>query len=96
MQRAVLLLLALTGPCSLLGCAAQAFPELPPAPVVLSLPDCPAPAVPTLPALDEALPLDGPLNTARLMERDDRFRAYLNALRATLTCYQQKREPNAH
>lgn len=57
---------------------------------VFNVPDCPAPSVPALPLLDAAEPLESPDNMARLMERDDMMRAYIDGLLATLSCWQAK------
>lgn len=86
----------------LLRCAAAAFlaasltacgtvrPSLPPPPVILSLPDCPAPARPALPRIDGALPFDAPGNVAAILERDDTFRQHITALEAALACFRRQ------
>lgn len=60
------------------------------APLILNLPDCPAPSVPTLPELDGAEPLDSPENLSRLLERDDGIRAYIDGLKSALQCEQAR------
>ena len=60
------------------------------APLILNLPDCPAPSVPALPELDAAEPLDSPENLSRLLERDDRIRVYIDGLNAALRCEQAR------
>lgn len=89
MQRAMPSLLALIVLCS--GCAARL--EIPPAPLILNLPDCPAPAPPKLPMIDGAAPLDSPKNVGLLLERDDVLRAYIAGLNAAIRCYQTRKEP---
>lgn len=84
MKRGMLLLAVLTALCS--GCGQKQA-----APLIFNLPDCPAPAPPALPLIDGSAPLDAPDNVARLMERDDRIRAYINGLNAALRCYQARR-----
>ncbi len=69
----------------LCGCGARRA-----APPVLNLPDCPAPAAPALPLLNAAEPLDSPENLSRLLERDDRIRAYIDGLSAALRCEQAR------
>ena len=83
MKRALVLLLVSIGLCS--GCGHKRA-----APLILNLPDCPAPSVPVLPDLDAAEPLDSPENLARLLDRDDRFRAYIDGLEAALRCEQAR------
>ncbi|HJB66357.1 MAG TPA: hypothetical protein H9768_08765 [Candidatus Mailhella merdavium] len=85
MQRAVALLSALIVLCSCCGCGLKQA-----APLILNLPDCPAPSVPELPELDAAEPLDSPENLSRLLERDDRIRAYIDGLNAALSCEQAR------
>lgn len=92
MRHALVLFLALIAGCSLLtGCGARELPTLPPAPLILNLPDCPAPAPPVLPLLNGNLPLDSPENLETLLIRDDAIRAYLWGLEATITCYQRRK-----
>ena len=81
MKRAVVLLFASIALCSACG-------REKPAPLILNLPDCPAPSVPVLPELDATEPLDSRKNIERLLARDDAFRAYLDGLTAALRCYQ--------
>ena len=85
MKRAVALLSASIVICS--GCARVAKQA---APVILTPPDCPTPSVPALPELDAAEPLDSPENLSRLLERDDRIRAYIDGLNAALRCEQAR------
>ena len=87
MKRAIVLLVASIVLCS--GCGRKQA-----APLILNLPDCPAPAPPALPLIDGSAPLDAPDNVARLMKRDDRIRAYIDGLNAALRCYQAGR--NSH
>ena len=67
------------------GCGGKQAP-----PRILNVPDCPAPAPPVLPEIDGSAPLDSPDNVARLMERDDRIRAYIDGLVAAIRCYRQR------
>lgn len=83
MKRALVLLLVSIGLCS--GCGHKRA-----APLILNLPDCPAPSVPVLPDLDAAEPLDSPENLSRLLERDDSIRAYIDGLNAALRCEQAR------
>lgn len=76
----------LGGAIILTGCAVRP-PVLPPAPIVLHLPDCPEPLTPLLPGIDGVLPLDSPGNVEVLLERDDILRAFVSGLRATIGCY---------
>lgn len=85
MKRVVALFCASIVLCSLCGCGQKQA-----APLILNLPDCPALSVPTLPELDGQEPLDSPENIARLLERDDRFRAYVDGLEAALRCEQAR------
>lgn len=87
MKRAFVLLTVLIVLCS--GCGRKQAP-----PLILNAPDCPAPAPPALPLIDGSVPLDAPDNVERLMERDDRIRAYIDGLNAALRCYQAGR--NSH
>lgn len=87
MKRALVLLTVLIVLCS--GCGRKQA-----APLILNLPACPAPAPPALPLIDGSVPLDAPDNVERLMERDDRIRAYIDGLNAALRCYQAGR--NSH
>lgn len=83
MKRAVVLLLVSIALCN--GCGRQ-----PPAPLILKLPDCPAPDAPVLAKLDATEPLDSPENVACLLARDDALRAYIGGLDAALRCYQAR------
>lgn len=85
MKRAVALFCASIVICS--GCARVAKQA---APVILTPPDCPTPSVPALPELDAAEPLDSPENLARLLERDDGIRAYIDGLKSALQCEQAR------
>lgn len=84
MQAVNWLLIALIGLCS--GCSAA----LPPAPLILNLPDCPAPASPVLPLMDGGQPFDAPDNVSVLMRRDDILRFYIKGLQAAIICYQKQ------
>ena len=84
MKHAVALLSVLIVLCSC-GCGQKRA-----APLILKYHDCPAPSVPFLPELDAAEPLDSPENVTRLLERDDRFRAYINGLKSALQCEQAR------
>ena len=86
MQRAVVLFCVSIVLCSACG-------REKPAPLILNLPDCPAPSVPVLPELDATEPLDSPANLARLLDRDDRIRAYIDGLNAALRCEQARGKP---
>ena len=85
MKRAVALLSASIVICNSCGCGSKQA-----APLILNLPDCPAPSVPALPELDAAEPLDSPENLSRLLERDDRIRVYRDGLNAALRCEQAR------
>lgn len=80
MTRAVALLIGSIALCS--ACAR-------PAPVTVTAPlvECPAPAAPTLPALDPSKPLDSPANVEALMLRDDALRGYIRGLESAVNCY---------
>ena len=84
MKRAVVPLLVSIVLCSC-GCGQKQA-----APLILNLPDCPAPSVPILPELDAAESLDSPENVACLLARDDALRAYIGGLDAALRCYQAR------
>ncbi|MFR6036042.1 MAG: hypothetical protein ACLUH8_06200 [Desulfovibrio piger] len=84
MQRAVVLFCVSIVLCSC-GCGQKQA-----APLILNLPDCPAPSAPVLPGLDATEPLDSPANLARLLDRDDRIRAYIDGLNAALRCEQAR------
>ena len=88
MRHAGVLLIGLIVLCS--GCGAKA--DIPAAPLILKLPDCPSPGVPVLPTFDGTAPFDSPENTARLLERDDILRAYIDGLEATIRCFRRQRE----
>ena len=85
MKRVVALFCASIVLCSLCGCGQKQA-----APLILNLPDCPVPSVPALPELGGEEPLDSPENLARLLERDDRFRAYIDGLKSALQCEQAR------
>jgi hypothetical protein len=91
MKRASALLIASIATGSLAGCAGRGA-TLPAPPVILNLPDCPAPARPALARIDGALPFDAPANVAAFLERDDVLRLHVRALEDTITCYRRKRE----
>lgn len=74
----------------LTGCGVRRT-EPPATPLILNLPDCPAPSSPALPLLDGSAPLDSPANVERLMERDDRIRAHIDGLNAAIRCFQAGR-----
>lgn len=93
MQPASALLIALTV-CGLNGCAARE--PVTPAPLILNLPDCPAPEAPALPPLDGTLAFDSPENVAVIMERDDILRRYVDGLRAALRCYNTRAAKEHH
>lgn len=84
MKRAVALLSVLIVLCNG-GCGSKQT-----APLILEHQICPAPSVPALPELDAAEPLDSPENLFRLLERDDRIRAYIDGLNAALRCEQAR------
>lgn len=100
MQPANVLLLISIGLCSGMsaGCAGQhAELALPPAPVVLNLPDCPAPVRPVLPTINGDAPFDSTDNVATLLLRDDVWRRYMQGLEETILCYRRcKGVPDAH
>lgn len=81
--RAVLLLIALTGLCSLAGCAARETP----APLVIGAALCPEPAAPTLPPVNGGISFDDLDQYDVFMERDDLMRGHIDALRRTVNCY---------
>lgn len=82
-------LAAILGGILLTGCAGQ--PVTRPAPLVLTMPDCPAPTAPVLPPLDATALLDSPENGELLMLHDDLTRTYIDGLRAALTCYRKEK-----
>ena len=84
MKRATVLFCVLIVLCS--GCGKEVHAP----PVILNLPDCPAPSPPILPELDAGESLESPANVARLLERDDCMRAYINGLNAALRCYEAR------
>lgn len=84
MKHAVALLSVLIVLCSC-GCGQKQA-----APLILNLPDCPAPSAPVLPGLAAAEPLDSTENVTRLLERDDRLRDYINGLKSALQCEQAR------
>ncbi len=58
-----------------------------PPPVVLAPAHCPAPAVPLLPQLDPAAPLEGDANLEALLRRDAVMRRYISGWRpSSSTC----------
>lgn len=84
MQRAIALFCASIALCSC-GCGQKQA-----APLILEHQTCPAPAVPILPELSGEEPLDSPENLSRLLERDDKIRAYIDGLNAALRCEQAR------
>lgn len=84
MKRAVVLFCALIALCSC-GCGPKQT-----APLILKYHDCPVPPVPVLPELDAAEPLDSLENLSRLLEKDDRIRAYIDGLKSALQCEQAR------
>ena len=88
MRHASVVLIALIVLCSLAGCGKRT-PELASPPVILNLPDCPAPDTPRLPLIDGALPLDSPVNIKALLERDDIMRFYISGLNAAISCFRR-------
>jgi hypothetical protein len=93
MKRANALLIVLIALGNVTGCGAVR-PALPVPPVILNLPDCPAPARPVLARIDGALPFDAPGNVAAFLERDDALRLHVQGLEATIACYRHsKAEP---
>jgi len=81
MRHATVLLLASIALCN--GCGQKQTP-----PLVLRFSDCPTPASPVLPVIDGSESLESPANIARIMERDDRIRAYIDGLESALSCYE--------
>lgn len=81
--RAALLLIALTGLCSLAGCAARETP----APLVMGAVLCPEPAAPALPQVIGGESFDTLDQYDVFMERDDLMRGHIDALRRTVNCY---------
>ncbi len=51
---------------------------------------CPGPAKPSLPLLDEGLPLDNFQNIKVLLLRDDFVREYTKGLEDTIACYEKQ------
>ena len=87
MRRAGVLLIGLIVLCS--GCGEKRVEV--PAPLILKLPDCPSPEPPDLPSFDGGVPFDSPENAARLLERDDVLRAYIDGLEAAIRCFRRQR-----
>lgn len=90
-QRAKRLLFVLTVLCSLTltGCGrGTPRPDLPPAPEITGTAECPSPDDPALPFIDGELDFDSPENVRALMERDDVYRTFIKALKASNRCYQ--------
>jgi len=90
--RAALLLIALTGLCSLAGCAAREAPA-PLAPIVMGAVLCPEPAAPALPQVDGGESFDTLDQYDVFMERDDLMRGHIDALRRTVNCYRAQVKP---
>lgn len=89
MKPASVALIVLIGLCSLAGCGGKQAPEVPAPPVILKLPDCPAPERPRLPLINGDLPFDSPENIKAFLERDDIMRAYIKGLEAAVGCYRR-------
>lgn len=97
MRRAARLLLFSTPLGSLLlavGCA-ERLPELPPAPHVMLVRDCPAPERPALPPVDGDLPFDAPENIRALMRRDALLKNYAEGLEAAVDCYRKAKKEDS-
>ncbi len=90
MTRAIVPLLVSIALCSV-GCTAHQA-TAPPAPVVVFITECPAPARPVLPHLNGSLPFDHPVNVEAILERDDAYRAYIQGLEAAIECYRAQTE----
>lgn len=86
MKRAFVPLAGLTVLCSLAGCGGRQAQTVPVPPVILNLPDCPAPERPLLPPVNGEAPFDAPVNVKAFLERDDIMRAYIKGLEAALAC----------
>lgn len=84
MKRAVALCIVSIALCS--GCGQKQTV----APLLFNAHDCPAPSVPVLPELDAEEPLESVENIARLLERDDRLRSYINGLKSAWQCEQSR------
>ncbi len=69
-----------------LGCSARQV-QVPPAPEIVRMEECPCPERPELPAVIGSLPLDHQVNVEAILERDDVYRAYIQGLEAAIDCY---------
>lgn len=85
-RRAAVCLIVLTALCS--GCAAHEAPAPVPEPVLIRPARCPRPEPPVLPKLSVLAFLESREGYAVLKLRDERMRAYLKGLAASLTCYE--------
>lgn len=85
-RRAAVCLIALTALCS--GCAAHEAPAPVPEPVVIRPVRCPRPEPPALPKLAGLAFLESREGYSILKLRDERMRAYLKGLAASLACYE--------
>lgn len=85
MKLAKLLLIALIAASSL-GCAQKYTTP----PIDMGIVTCPAPGKPTLPLLDENIPLDNFENIKALLLRDDIVRQYTKGLEDTIACYEKQ------
>jgi len=68
------------------GCAARQI-QVPPAPEIVRMEECPCPERPDLPLINGGLPFDHPVNVEAVLERDDVYRAYIQGLEAAIDCY---------
>lgn len=85
-RRAAVCLIALTALCS--GCAGREAPAPVLEPVVIRPARCPRPAPPVLPKLGGVAFLESREGYSILKLRDERMRAYLKGLEASLACYE--------
>lgn len=85
-RRAAVCLTVWIGLCS--GCAGREAPAPVPEPVVIRPVPCPRPAPPVLPKLAGLAFLESREGYSILKLRDERMRAYLKGLAASLTCYE--------
>ena len=74
-----------------LGCSARQA-QVPPAPEIMRMEECPCPERPELPAVNGSLPLDHQVNVEAILERDDAYRAYAQGLEAAVRCYRSQVE----
>ena len=85
-RRAAVCLTVWIGLCS--GCAGREAPAPVPEPVVIRPALCPRPAPPVLPKRGGVSFLESREGYAILKLRDERMRAYLKGLEASLACYE--------